>query len=68
MTMNNLVNNLERYQPIVDISDSLTKELVGLKLKQKVDMILNYKVIEETKSYTILAIDYVSKINDRRAF
>ena len=57
----------DRYIPLLEVSDTLTPELSGIRQGNRVDMILNYKVIEITKSYTILQIDYVSRINTTRA-
>lgn len=56
------------YKPEVDLSAEGAL-LMNTKLGQEVEIILNYVVVEKTKSYTVLRITGAMKTsNDRRIY
>lgn len=55
-------------EPDFEVSEEQVPDIGNKRLGQKVDAILNYEVIEKTKSFTILRITWVSLLPSRRAF
>lgn len=56
------------YQPEFGVSEQVAPELGDVKIGEKMKTIINYRVVEKTKSYTILKIDYVHLTKSRRTF
>jgi len=42
------------YEPRFDISESLSMELGNTKINQRLQLIVDFEVIEKTKSFTVL--------------
>ena len=55
-------------KPILDISEKLSPDISGVKIGQRIDAIVNYKVVDKTKIYTVLKITGFYIINDRRIY
>ena len=47
------------YEPIFGAHDSIVPEFDDAKIGERFEAILNYEVIEKTKSYVILKVNYV---------
>jgi len=56
------------YEPVFDISENMAPDIVGVKRGQEFQMIMNYEVIEKTKSFTMLRINSLSLNPSRRKF
>lgn len=56
------------YEPTFDISESMSQELGTIKIGQKFRAIIEYEVIEKTKTYTVLRIRGFFLVNTKRQF
>lgn len=45
-----------KYAPVVEINADITTGLIDAKIGMRIEVILNYRVIEQTKSYTVMQI------------
>ncbi len=59
---------MNKIEPLLDISEKSSPDISDVKIGQRVDAMVSYKVIEKTKSYTILRITGFYITNDRRVF
>ena len=53
-------------EPVFKISESEFFGIGDKKLGQKFDAILSYRVVEKTKSYTVLKITYIQPVTSKR--
>lgn len=56
------------YEPRVEVSGSEIPELNDKKIGQTIQAIVNYEVIEKTKSYVILKLNHVYVMFSKRVF
>jgi len=56
------------YEPVFEVSETQILGLGDRKLKEKVRIILNCRVMEKTKNYLILRINSGYLVNAKRKF
>jgi len=55
-------------RPTFSIPESMSNTMGEMKVGQRMNVIINARVIEKTKSFTILRVDYVFLRPSRRTF
>jgi len=61
------VKRTELFQPVFGVDESVMPAAQNFRIGGRVEAIINYEVIEKTKSYTILKISHVHLLSkDRR--
>jgi hypothetical protein len=58
----------EIFRPNFEISESLSSDLSDKEPGNKFRAIINYEVIEKTKSFVILRINHVQLLNTKRKY
>lgn len=56
------------YEPVLDVPENYATGFLDKKVGQKVDLLMNYLVIEKTKNYTILKVGGVNMVQSKRKF
>lgn len=56
------------YEPIFEITEEKVPELGDMKVGEKARAIINYKVVEKTKSFTVLGVKHVQLLPTKRSF
>ncbi len=56
----------DTFDSTFDISENVAPDIVGKKKGQAVQIIINYEVIEKTKSFTVLRVNSLSLQVSRR--
>ena len=56
------------FRPSFEITESMSPEIGDRNENDKVRAILNYEVVEKTKSFAILRINYVQLLNTKRKY
>ena len=62
------VFEVSQYEPVFEVCEDINPELGNKKVGQRAQAILNYEVIEKTKSFTILRITGIYLVPTRRKF
>lgn len=58
----------ERFEPLFELPETMGTGIADKKIGEKIKAIVNYKVIEKTKNFTILKIQSFYTIPARRSF
>ena len=54
-----------RTEPVFGVSDRIMPDMEYARIGGKMKVIIDYEVIEKTKSYTVMRINYVHKVPKR---
>lgn len=54
------------FEPTFEISENVAPDIVGKKKGERVQILINFEVIEKTKSFTVLRINSLSLQVSRR--
>jgi len=57
-----------RYEPVFGVSERIMPGVSNRKIGEKLKAIINYEVIEKTKSFTILRIHYAFLVPKKRSY
>lgn len=58
----------DTYEPVFEISESDMPDIGDKVVGQRLQAVVNYQVIEKTKSFTILRINHVHLLPTNRRF
>jgi len=58
--------NRDTIEPEFDVSESDMPTLGDVKVGQQLRIIINYKTLEKTKSFTIVKINFAHLLNSKR--
>ena len=56
------------YKPTFDIPEQNTPDISNKKIGERVKLLVNFEVVEKTKSYTILRTSGITLMTKKRAF
>ena len=56
------------YEPIFEILESDAVGIADTKIGSKINATVNFRVIEKTKNYIVLKIDFMVLTNNKRLF
>lgn len=59
---------MSKFIPMFDVAENMAIDLGDKKLGQKVDIIVNYVVIEETRRFVVLRVNSMSLATTKRVF
>ena len=67
--MQGIISPIEEvYKPIFDVPETLSPDLGSKKVGQKIKAIVNFTVIEKTKSYIILRVSSFYLVPSKRIY
>lgn len=57
----------KKYSPEFEVSENFSMGVVDTRMGSSINAIVNFEVVERTKSYTVLRIHYLFPVKSKRA-
>jgi len=59
---------MRSIEPSLEISEKIMPGLSDKKVGQRVQGIINYLVVEKTKSFVMLRVSFIQQLSDKRSY